>query len=133
MAQIILTPEGKFSISRLNKFQLEFTQGLLEYARAEVEKFFTGSAPANLKEWKLDKFYRKILKVGEIHNLPGKIQSFLVPFTDQQSIDPDDVAATITAIKANLTNWVLLEADVNPGDDTINGNKDAETGAFVVV
>jgi hypothetical protein len=55
----------------------------------------------------------------------------LVPFTDQQSIDIDNVAQTITAIKANLPNWVLILANINPGDQNIVGTKNSQTGEFI--
>ena len=133
MAQINLTPEGKYQLSRMNKFQGEFNQAILEYSREKVEATFPSSGVANLREWKLDVIQRQILKSGEVSNIEGKIRSFLVPFTDQQNVDPDDISATITAIKLQFDSWFLLIADVNPEDETISGTKDAQTGIFNVV
>ena len=131
MAAINLTPENKTKLSRSFDFQTIFRQAVLEYAREEAEDIFAGGGVGDLREWKWDTEYRNILRQGDLTNIQGKVNSFLVPFTDQQSIDIDNVAATITAIKANLPNWVLILANINPGDQNIIGTKNSQTGEFI--
>ena len=131
MAQVFLTPEGKHNLSRLAKFQGEFIAAVLEYSREQAETTFPDSPVADLKAFKLDGKYRQILRSGDIPNVSGKINSFLVPFASGASVDTDDIAATITAIKSQLADWFLFEAGVNPGDELITGTKDAQTGAWI--
>ena len=131
MAALPLTPENKARLSRLYDFQVIFRQAVLEYAREEAEDIFAGGGVGDLREWKWDTEYRNILRQGDLTNIQGKINSFLVPFTDQQSIDIDNVEATINAIKANLPNWVLILANINPEDQNIVGTKDSQTGEFI--
>ena len=130
MAAIALTPENKNKLSRSFDFQVIFRQAVLEYAREEEEDLFLSGGVGDYQEYKISAEFRNILRQGDLTNISGKINSFLVPFTDQQSIDIDDVAQTITAIKSQLPQWAIVLANVHPGDQATVGTRDTLTGEF---